>query len=308
MNERADAPLGQLLDALRDAGYRFTSPTPETHRRVIGRRDEAEDLRDVFGWSLPFRRETLPPPILGLLEDAGMVERARGLLKSRVRVASLGDCLFLHSAFPTDDADSVFFGPDSYRFARFLERELAGRQSPACLVDVGAGSGIGGIFAAKLLPGARPMLLDINPLALRFARINARHNGVEAQTVLGSGLDLVSGPIELAISNPPFMRDRTGRSYRDGGDMLGAGLSLEWALAGAAKLAPDGRFLLYSGSAIIGGEDRLEQALRRGLAADGFNMRYEEIDADIFGEELDEPGYENVERIAAVGAVIERTS
>jgi hypothetical protein len=35
-------------------------------------------------------------------------------------------------------------------------------------------------------------------------------------------------------------------------------------------------------------------------------MSYAEIDPDIFGEELDSPGYEQVERIAAVGAVIEK--
>jgi hypothetical protein len=33
-------------------------------------------------------------------------------------------------------------------------------------------------------------------------------------------------------------------------------------------------------------------------------LRYEEIDPDVFGEELEEEPYRNVERIAAVGAVI----
>ena len=36
--------------------------------------------------------------------------------------------------------------------------------------------------------------------------------------------------------------------------------------------------------------------------------RYSEIDPDIFGEQLDEPGYEDVERIAAIGAVIVRAA
>ena len=62
---------------------------------------------------------------------------------------------------------------------------------------------------------------------------------------------------------------------------------------------------LYTGSAIVDGTDRLERSCahgRRTLCA----LRYIELDPDIFGEQLDEPGYEDVERIAAVGAVIER--
>lgn len=306
LNDAGDRALGQLLGELREARYRFVPPTPETHRRVIARLGEAQDARGVFGWSLDFRRETLPAGWFELMDHAGVLERRGALYRSAVRVASLGECLFLHSAFPTDQADSVFFGPDSYRFVRFLQRELAGSPAPDALVDIGAGSGVGGICAARMLPGARAALVDINPLALRFAAINARHNCVPADTAEGSGVEPVEGPIALAITNPPFIVDPAGRAYRDGGAMLGAGLSLDWALATAAKLAPGGRLLLYTGSAIVAGIDRLEAALREALPSDRYILRYEEIDPDIFGEQLDEPPYRTVERIAAVGAVIER--
>ena len=56
----------------------------------------------------------------------------------------------------------------------------------------------------------------------------------------------------------------------------------------------------------MGGEDRLEAALRAMLPVHGCALRYEEIDPDIFGEQLDLPAYRTVERIAAVGAVISR--
>ena len=72
--------------------------------------------------------------------------------------------------------------------------------------------------------------------------------------------------------------------------MHGAALSLDWALAAARRLAPGGRMLLYTGSAIVDGEDRLEAALRARLPA-GCTLRYAELDPDIFGEQLDEPGY-----------------
>ena len=67
---------------------------------------------------------------------------------------------------------------------------------------------------------------------------------------------------------------------------------------------PGGRVLLYSGSAIVDGADRLEADLVAHLPALGCTMRYEEIDPDIFGEELDGASYQDVERIAAIGAVI----
>ena len=303
---QADEALGRLLEELAATGYRFTPPTPETHRRVIARRSEAENARDVFGWSLPFGDGLLQPALFDALDASGMLARDGDKLRSAVRVASVGDALFLHSAFPTDAADSVFFGPDTYRFIAFLDRELQRLPSARGLVDIGTGSGAGAILAARHAPGAVPMLTDINPLALRFARINARHNGVEVNAMEGSGIDPIDGPIHLAISNPPFISDAAGRAYRDGGGMHGAALSLDWATATAARLAPGGTLLLYTASAIVSGRDAFREALADRVADNVCSLRYSEIDPDIFGEQLDEPGYEEVERIAAVGVVITR--
>ena len=310
MIEDEDDGLVALLERLKSIGYRFVPPTPETHRRVVARLDKARagDLRDIFGWSRPFAREALSPDLFDLLERADMVRGVDGQFRSEVRVATVGDSLLLHSAYPTGSRDSVFLGPDSYRFVRFLDRELAGAPIVRRLVDIGAGSGVGAILAARHLPGARLVLTDINPLALRFARLNARHNKVAIEALEGSGVDPVDGEIELAITNPPFIVDPASRAYRDGGDRHGAALSLDWTLAAAAKLTPGGRVLLYTGSAIVGGEDRLEAALREKLPRLGCTLRYAELDPDIFGEQLDEPGYEDVERIAAVGAVVVRAA
>lgn len=301
-----DEALRRLLEWLRAKDYRFIVPTPETHERVIRRKRVAQGVRDVLGWSLPFSRETLPGEMVDLLDRAGVLEVEGAHFRSRVRVASIGDALFLHSAFPTDAADSVFFGPDSYRFVSFLKRELAGRPIPENVIDIGAGSGVGGICVARMFPGLRPTLIDVNPAALRLARINAAANGTAVEVIEGSGVDGIEGPLAIAISNPPFLIDPGKRTYRDGGRALGAGLSVEWAVGAARKLAPDGRVLLYSGSAIVAGRDGLQALLAQKLAEGPFTLRYEEIDPDIFGEQLEEPGYEDVERIAAVGAVIQR--
>ena len=304
----ASQPLVALLNELDDLGYDFTAITPRSHSRVVERRagQRATDLRDVFGWSLPFERALLLGPLMDSLEAAGAVEPAAGdLFRSALRVATLDGRPFLHSAFPTIADDSVFFGPDTYRFLRFVEPNLPDRA--AHLVDLGCGSGAGGIIVAGLIEPERTTLLDINPAALRLAAANAAFAGVEAETVEG-GLDRLEDAPDLIIANPPFIIDPHGRSYRDGGDRLGSGLSLAWAREGRAKLAPGGRFLLYTGSPIVAGEDALLSALSEAADEAGCSLSYSELDPDIFGEELDQPGYAaaSVERIAAVGAIIQR--
>jgi methylase of polypeptide subunit release factors len=308
-SDPADEALIELLRRLDALGYDFVTPTPATHERVVARPEmaRARGLRDVLGWSLPFAPGLLPAELHGLLERGGMVAREGGLCRSRVRVSRVAGRLFLHGAFPTDRPDAVFLGPDTCRFVRFVTAELAEPAPAGRLVDMGAGAGVGGIVAAGLLPGAKAILVDSNPAALRLARINAAASGVTVETVEADRLDPIPGPLELVIANPPFIMDEGGPAYRDGGEMLGAGLSHAWALAAARRLAPGGRMLLYTGSAIVDGRDGLRAALERDLSTLGCRLRYAEIDPDIFGEQLEQPAYREVERIAAVGAVITRS-
>jgi hypothetical protein len=44
------------------------------------------------------------------------------------------------------------------------------------------------------------------------------------------------------------------------------------------------------------------------LSSDAFGWTYHELDSDVFGEELEKPGYERVERIAAVALSVTRLS
>lgn len=304
--DRQDEALFALLSFLEEADYRFVTTTPETHRRFVERSDMtfACDLRGALGWSLPFRADLLPAALLTKLANEGWIETADGILRSKIRVSSIGDRLFIHSAYPTDRDDAVFLGPDSYRFADLIRTELARLPGTKRLVDIGAGAGVGAILAAPLVPGARLTLTDINPLALRFARVNARHAGLTVETIEGSGIDAVTGALDLAIANPPFIIDEAHRAYRDGGAMRGAQRSLDWVLAAARRVEPGGSILLYTGSAIVEGRDGLRERLEGELASLGAELRYRELDPDIFGEELERPGYEEVERIAAIGAVI----
>lgn len=304
---RAAQALLDLLGLLDRAGYDFVTLTPATHARVLKRpgMDIARDLRGIFGWSLPFAPDGVPEPLRALLDVPELFAAEGALLRSRVRVSRLGGRLFAHSSYPTDDKDAVFFGPDSYRFVDFIRAELGRVTGARRLVDMGAGSGVGGIMAAAMVPGARITLLDVNRDALAFAAVNARHGGVEVEPVEGAALADVAGLVDLVLANPPYIVDEEERDYRQGGDLNGAGVSLDWALEAAARLERGGRMLLYTGVAIVEGRDVLKAMLERDLPGLGCSLRYRELDPDVFGEELDKTAYARVERIAAVGAVIE---
>lgn len=304
-----DAALAQLLHELDARGYNFVTSTPASHARVLDRAPgrQARDLRDIFGWSLPFTAEAIDGALLKLLYAADAIDASdNGTLRARFRVSCLDGTLFLHAAYPTSDKDAVFFGPDSYRFADLIRRELPGlaRQPDATLVDIGTGAGVGGLVAARLCPDLKVTMTDINPTALRLARINAHVAGVTADFAEGSNLDPISSRVDLALANPPYIIDAEGRDYRDGGDMHGARAALDMTLAAMQRLAPGGAFILYTGSPIIAGEDRLEGELQQLAQSHGAKLRYCEIDPDVFGEELSNPAYAEVDRIAVVGAVL----
>ncbi len=296
----------RLLEWLDARDYAFVTVTPESHRRVVARPDKqrATDLSGIFGWSLPFDEAVAGPELFALLRDGDLLRECDSGWKATVRVSRVRGQLFLHSAFPTDSEDSVFLGPDTLRFLDFIERELP-PEPVARLIDIGAGAGVGGIMAARMLGGSvRVELADINRRALSFARVNAAFARVEIETIESDGIEAVAPGFDLAIANPPFIIDDGGPAYRSGGDMHGAQLSLCWALGAAAKLAPGGCALLYTGSAIIAGRDPLRDALAEKLPALGCTLKWRELDPDIFGEELASPAYRDVDRIAAIGAVI----
>lgn len=304
MNSSADAALATLLAELVSADYRFVTITPASHARVLARPDrkEARDIRDVLGWSLPFRSGLLPR-VETLLAQAGLLERDGALLRSRIRVSSVHDTLFIHSAYPTTEPDAVFFGPDSYRFVALIADELAARPlaGGAHVVDFGAGSGVGGIMTALALQSARITLVETNGQAQRFARINASVAGVPVEI-----RDDLCGKADLVIINPPYIADPLGRSYRDGGALHGGEAALAMVREAADHLAPGGRIILYTGAAVVEGRNPLWEALATLADTAGLGRRCREIDPDVFGEELANAHYAEVDRIALIAAVFER--
>ena len=226
--ETEDA-LVDLIRTVRDTGYRFTTVTPASHARVNARPEaaRARHLRDVLGWSRPFSDDAVPSDVLAALQRAGVVDSEGEFRRATIRLSSLDDELFLHSAYPPDSTDAVFFGPDTMRFVSAVIAHLAQREKPVHrAVDIGSGSGAAGIAIAKRAAGAEVLLVDINPAALQAGRINARAAGVAGIEPRRSNLlDDVEGDFDLIVSNPPFMIDRSGRTYRHGGGAFGEGLS-----------------------------------------------------------------------------------
>jgi methylase of polypeptide subunit release factors len=172
MDARSKALIA-LGRALEETGYSFVTVCPETHRRVDARavaagRAEARTLRDAFGWSRAFEASALPATVVDLARAAGVLVEEGSRLRSTVRFSTLRGRLFVHSAYPTLAPDAVFFGPDTYRFA-----DLIAGHAPSAkrVVDVGCGSGAGGIVASPR--AERVVLADVNGAALAFAAVNS---------------------------------------------------------------------------------------------------------------------------------------
>jgi methylase of polypeptide subunit release factors len=170
-------------------------------------------------------------------------------------------------------------------------------------VDVGCGAGVGGLSITDR--AQRVVLADVNERALRDARVNARLAAVDAEIRASDVLASVDGSIDVVIANPPYLVDRERRLYRDGGGTRGEALGVRMAREALARLEPGGTLVLYTGTAIVDGCDTFRAAVEPALAG-AREVLYEELDPDVFGEELDQPGYEDVERIAAVGLVARR--
>ena len=72
------------------------------------------------------------------------------------------------------------------------------------VLDVGTGSGVNAILAAK--QGAVVVAVDTNPHAVEAARANAVRNGVADQVAIAQSdlFDVVEGRFDLVIFDPPF--------------------------------------------------------------------------------------------------------
>ncbi|MFN2289150.1 MAG: methyltransferase [Chromatocurvus sp.] len=300
----SDDSLLHLAMALKATGYAFTTVTPATHARVNSRLKNAwaRNTKDIFGWSRPFREGgVITPQLFEAMRNADVLETQGDGWISRVRASTLRGQLFLHSAYPTTASDAIFFGPDTYRFANAIARYLAGDVHLRRAVDIGCGAGPGAVIVALERPQAEVFAVDINDMALRYTAVNAGLAGAARIVAQHSDLlDSVDGDFDLIVANPPYLLDAQERTYRHGGGSFGEGLSLAIADLARTRLAPGGTLLLYTGTAIIDSTDRFHASVAPLLDDSSLEWHYQELDPDVFGEELAEPAYADTDRIAAV--------
>lgn len=118
MNQILDIKTSQqqallyLLNFLKQQDYQFTAITPLSHQRILNRKQNDLNteitLKDIFGWNLGFKKTDLDPALFSILEEYQLLQVHENQYVSQVRVASLDNELFIHSAFPTIEQDAVF--------------------------------------------------------------------------------------------------------------------------------------------------------------------------------------------------------
>jgi ribosomal protein L11 methyltransferase len=112
---------------------------------------------------------------------------------------------------------------------------LARRRRFTSILDLGCGSGVLAIAAARVWPAARIMASDIDPVSVAVARTNAALNGVSSSVGFVTAAGLAHGaiaskrPFDLVVANilaGPLIRlaPEVARAIRPGGFVVLSGL------------------------------------------------------------------------------------
>lgn len=95
-------------------------------------------------------------------------------------------------------------GEDSYLLLESLNHSLSAK--PASVLDLCCGTGIAGIFAKKMFPGASVVCSDISTAALCTAKSNAGANGLELEFSRSDMFSSFKGKrFDLILCNPPYL-------------------------------------------------------------------------------------------------------
>ncbi len=84
----------------------------------------------------------------------------------------------------------------------------------ASVLDLGCGTGVVSVFAAQ--QAGRVVAVDINPAAVRCARINALLNGVEGTVEVREGdlfTPVADERFDVIVFNPPYFRGQPRSSF-----------------------------------------------------------------------------------------------
>ncbi len=128
------------------------------------------------------------------------------------------------------------------------------------VLDLGCGTGVVSVFAAQ--QAGRVVAVDINPAAVRCARINALLNGVESMVEVREGdlwTPLANERFDVIVFNPPYFPGQPRSDFERA--LRSQGLSERFAADLGEHLTPGGCALLLLSS--IGDEAGWLEPLRR---------------------------------------------
>lgn len=189
-----------------------------------------------------------------------MPQSGNDLLVPTIRVSNLypqakGANLYVHSTWPTTDVDAAFFGPDSYRYTRYLGSLTKRIPNAAIAIDMCTGPGVGAIHLAREFPNAEVYGLDINPKALKLAEINAKHLLPTSHKLkllysdaYSAVADNLTGKVDIIAIDPPFIAD-DNRTYAQGG-YLGIEFTLDMLRKSRPLLREGGEAWLHMAAPI----------------------------------------------------------
>ena len=172
------------------------------------RRDAVLLARAVLGWSAAdwLTRQHTPAPI-------GFDEPFQAFIGRRAAHEPIayitGEREFYGRPFRVTP-DVLIPRPETELLVEEALAEIAARgpgASPPRVVDVGTGSGCVAVTLALEAPATRVIGTDVSERALAVARANAASLDARVELCHGGLLASVSGPIDILVSNPPYVSE-----------------------------------------------------------------------------------------------------
>jgi methylase of polypeptide subunit release factors len=151
------------------------------------------------------------------LEATGLAEVEEDVVP-RGRIIPVGELLVASDDYPSAEAEDPPDYVAAYTPTSQLCASLTPRRRIARALDVGTGSGVQALLAARY--ARQVVATDVNPRALAYTELNAALNGIEnIECRRGSLFEPVDGEsFDLITSNAPYVVSPENRyAYRDAG-------------------------------------------------------------------------------------------